>query len=512
MGHDLVTDAGLGASAHRRWLARLRAAPHSLRFRLTVGVTIALGLILSAFIILHYVNNRWQTLLGADEHLAEVSQVIEGSLTHAMLNRDLSELQQIIDDVAVQRNIRAIRLLNTLGEVRFASGGQDVGTSQGFLDLGKPVQTGSVIIHTPGGEEALRSYLPVHLQPACQTCHDPQADPVGLLLIDYSLDETNAHLAADLRVSLLAGLAVIVVAAWTVSWLLERLALGKLDRMMLAIRRFGEGDRSTRVHVGGKDEVGRLAAAFNRMADGLEAKELETERLYHELQQQEAARAQLLREVIRVQEEERKRIARELHDDLGQTLAALSLGLETALHSMPEAVAAARAQLVHVRDLTMDTLGQVHCWIQDLRPSVLDDLGLVPAIRSCAEARLGHLGVEVHVESACKGRFPAELETAFYRIIQEAISNIAKHAQARHVTIRLHATEASLIAEIDDDGVGFEPEDFLTPGDDVRGIGLLGMRERVTLVGGQLAVASQPGTGTHIRIEVPWIREKRSGC
>ena len=511
MGHRAETETRAG------WLC---GAPHSLRFRLTVGMTVALSAILAAFILLHYENQRQRTLSDADAHLAEVSQVIEGSLTHAMLNRDLSELQQIIDDVAGQRNVRAIRLLDASGEVRFASGGQDVGARPDLRDPGcrpcheegKPPRTSSVIIRSLAGEQVLRSYRPIHSQPACQTCHDPQADPTGSLLIDYSLSETNARLASDLRLSLIAGLAVIFVAACTASWLLDRLAFGKLERMMQAIRRFGEGDRSARAPVGGQDEVDRLAAAFNRMADGLAAKEAETERLYRELQQQEAARAQLLREVIRAQEEERKRIARELHDELGQTLAALSLGLETALQGIPEAMAAARAQLVHVRDLTMATLGQVHAWIQDLRPSVLDDLGLVPAIRSWAESRLGRLGVEVEVEAECKERLPAELETALYRIIQEAISNIAKHARARHVTIRLYAGGESIIAEVDDDGVGFDPQEFLTPGESMRGLGLMGMRERVTLVGGRLAVSSLPGRGTHIRIEVPWTRDPESGC
>jgi len=475
---------------------------------------VALGVIIVAFIALHYREHQERVLREAEVNLVNVGQLIEGSLEHAMLTQDFAELQQIMDNVARQRNIRSIVLLNNRSEVRFAPEGKGVGTRLDLRDPGcqachranEPPQGASIIFTSPQGEPILRNCNPVENRPSCYACHDPQNRINGALLTDFSLAETNTHLAAELRTNVVGGLVLVIVVVFIVNLFLDRLVLAKLDRMMLAIRHFGSGDRSQRVLVRGADEIGRLAAAFNHMADGLQAKEQETTRLYHELQQKEAARAQLLQQVIQVQEEERKRIARELHDDFAQTLTALTIGLETTLQTLPPEMAPLREHLARVQDLTTNTLGQTHRWIQDLRPRVLDDLGLVPAIRWYAEARLEASGVQVQLEvSGFKERLSPELETTLFRVIQEAINNVAKHAQARHARIRLDFADARVIAEIEDDGVGFDPQVFLTVHEGMRGIGLLGMRERVTLLGGLLSVDSRPGQGTRIRIEVPWI-------
>ncbi len=485
----------------------------SLRVCLTLGVTVALGITLVAFIVLHYREHRARVLREAEANLVNIGQMIEGSLEHALVTQDFAETQQIMDNVGRQRDIRSIVLLNNQSQVRFAPGGKGGGTRLNLDDpgcqvchrAGEPPQGGSIIFTTAQGEPVLRNCNPIENRPQCHACHDPQNRLNGALLTDFSLAETNTHLADDLRMSVGLGLTAVIAVILMVNLFLDRLVLSKLDRMMLAINRFGAGDRSQRVPTRGADEIGRLATAFNRMADGLQTKEQETERLYHELQQKAAAHAQLLQQVIRVQEEERKRIARELHDDFAQTLTALTINLEAALQTLPAAMASLKDQLLHVQDLTMTTLGQTHWWIQDLRPRVLDDLGLVPAIRWYTETRLETLGVQVQLEvSSFKGRLPAELETTLFRVIQEAINNVAKHAQARQACIRLEFVDARVIAEVMDDGVGFDPQEFLTMHEGMRGIGLLGMRERVALLGGLLTVDSQPGRGTRIRIEVPW--------
>ncbi len=236
-----------------------------------------------------------------------------------------------------------------------------------------------------------------------------------------------------------------------------------------------------------------------------ERAEAEVYRLNRELQHRIDERTHLLQRIIEVQEEERKRIARELHDDFAQTLTALTINLETALQTLPPSMAPLKEHMIRVQDLTTMTLGQAHRWIQDLRPRVLDDLGLVPAIRWFAESRSEASGIQVQLDvSGFRWRLPIELETTLFRTIQEAINNVVKHAQARHVCIRLDFTGSRIIAEIRDDGIGFDPQVFLISPEGMRGIGLLGMRERVTLVGGQMTIDSRPGQGTHIQIEVPW--------
>ena len=507
------------SDVHRRggWVHRLLegvyTARQSLRFRLTLGVSVALGIILIAFVILHYLGHRARTWREAEANVAGIGLIIEGSLEHAMLTRDLAELQQIIDNVARRRNIRSVLLLNTDGEIRFAPEGKGVGSRldprrpdcQACHQAGAAARGRSIVYTTPEGERVLRNCNPIANQPACHACHDASKPLTGALLTDFSLAETNAHLAAELRINLLAGLGVVVVGAVTVNLLLDRLMLRRLDRMMLAIRRFGAGDRSQRVPAHNGDEVGRLAATFNRMADGLQAREQEAARLYGELAQKEATLAQLLHRVIAVQEEERKRIARELHDDFAQTLTALTLALDAALCALPEADAALRQQLTLIQSLTATTLSQTDRWIQDLRPLLLDDLGLVPAVRRFAEMRLEPCGVDVQFDSGgLKGRLPAQLETTLFRVIQEAVNNVAKHARARHVHIGLECAAGQIVATVRDDGIGFDPRASAATGDGLRGIGLLGMRERVLLVGGQLSVDSEPGRGTLIRVEVPW--------
>jgi signal transduction histidine kinase len=139
----------------------------------------------------------------------------------------------------------------------------------------------------------------------------------------------------------------------------------------------------------------------------------------------------------------------------------------------------------------------------DLRPSVLDDLGLAAAIQWFAERHLAARGVAVRCEIAeLEGRLSPEVETALFRAVQEAIVNITRHAQAETVLIQLSADQAVMV-EIEDDGVGFDPDGIAAEPGSLRGIGLLGMRERLEIVGGALHIDSEPGGGTHVVMTVP---------
>jgi signal transduction histidine kinase len=485
----------------------------SLRLRITLGVTLALASLIAGFMAIHYWELRQQMLQSSEMNLTALGRVIEGSLEHTMLTQDRDELQRIMDKAAQQPEIRFMVLLNRQSEVRFAPHDQGVGT---HLDMNAPgcevchraqePERGSVILlTTPQGEPVLRYCIPIQNQVACQGCHDPNQRINGALIADFSLAATQNDLNNELFGDMLAGAGLIIASAFIVNLLLDRLILNKLDRTLEAIRRFGRGDYAQRVAPQGADEIGQVAAAFNDMAQGLQAKEQETTQLYQELQRKETARAQLLQRIIAVQEEERKRIARELHDDFAQTLTALTLSLETAVQALPNGAAHLKEQLIYARDLTTTTLGQTYDWIQDLRPQVLDDLGLVAAIRWYADTRLASNGIEVELSfSHFHWRLPSELETTLFRVIQETINNIAKHASARRVRIQLQVDGARVIAEIEDDGVGFDSQAFLNVPGDMRGIGLLGMQERVALVGGTLALDSRPGAGTRVRIETPW--------
>ena len=229
---------------------------------------------------------------------------------------------------------------------------------------------------------------------------------------------------------------------------------------------------------------------------------VENARLYAELAQKERLRGELLRKVISVQEEERKRIARELHDETSQALTALLYAGEEAMEG--ETLAEVRATLNKMCELARGTLDNVHKLIFDLRPSMLDHLGLVPALRWLAEARLEPAGVRVTVEEVnAIPRLSAEAETALFRTVQEAITNVARHSRARNVEVFFNCDGLAVTVTVTDDGVGFDMLDMTLSPDSGRGLGLAGMQERMHLLGGTVDISSAPASGTTVSIRLP---------
>jgi signal transduction histidine kinase len=202
-----------------------------------------------------------------------------------------------------------------------------------------------------------------------------------------------------------------------------------------------------------------------------------------------------VRRVVEAQELERKRLARELHDETGQALTSILLGLKP----LEEATSGeARQAVAEVRERVVTTLQDVRRLAVELRPSALDDLGLVPAVDRLARS-FGESGVEVDVEAQIGAeRLPATVETTLYRIVQEALTNVAKHAEACRLSVTLLRKPGSVVVIVEDDGKGFDPG---ATGAD--GLGLTGMRERLALVGGTLKIETSAGAGTTIAAEVP---------
>jgi len=203
-----------------------------------------------------------------------------------------------------------------------------------------------------------------------------------------------------------------------------------------------------------------------------------------------------LRRVVDAQELERTRLARELHDQTGQALTSILLGLKH-LDDVVE-TNEAREATASIRELVASTLQDVRRLAVELRPSALDDFGLVPAVERLASNLSEQSDLVVDVEARLgDSRLPPEAETALYRIVQEALTNVVKHAAARRVSITLVRKEASAVVVIEDDGRGFDPEAVRAGA-----LGFTGMRERVELVGGRLTVEASPGAGTTLVAEV----------
>jgi len=202
-----------------------------------------------------------------------------------------------------------------------------------------------------------------------------------------------------------------------------------------------------------------------------------------------------MRKVVQAQELERTRLARELHDETGQALTSILLGLKP-LEGVADADA--RAAVAAVRELVVSTLQDVRRLAVELRPSALDDLGLVPAVDRLAKT-VAETGMRVDVEAHIGDeRLPEPVETTLYRIVQEAVTNVARHSGAERLSITLTRKNGAVVAIVEDDGKGFDPARTASDG-----LGLVGMRERLALVGGTLRIEAAAGAGTTIAAEVP---------
>jgi signal transduction histidine kinase len=314
--------------------------------------------------------------------------------------------------------------------------------------------------------------------------------------------------------------ATLFVLSLLFAWGTARSVRRPLGVLESAAQRLADGDLAEPLPDLGEDEVGRLGDAFEDMRKALKYSRESLERArdeledrveertrqlaeaHRELQLRDEQHVQLLRKIITAQEDERRRIARELHDETSQVLAALMLRIDTALSGFA-AGSTARTSLEEVRAMAARALDDVHRLVLDLRPSVLDDLGLQAGIRWIAERHLSPHGITWRCEFDVSQRLPPELESTLFRVSQEAITNIARHAEASSVLIQVEEREGELSFEIEDDGKGFDPAAAQSPERRRVSFGLLGMRERLELLGGTLTIESAPGEGTRITARAP---------
>ena len=246
------------------------------------------------------------------------------------------------------------------------------------------------------------------------------------------------------------------------------------------------------------DEVKLLEAVGQQLGVAIE-----NARLWDDLREKERVRGQLLDKVIVAQEEERKRIARELHDDTGQAITSLMVGLRAASDACEPSV---RARLEPLREIAAQTLESVKRMARELRPALLDDLGLAAALERYVASYRTNFGLNVDLQMAGfsrDGRLPSKVELALYRIIQESLTNIAKHARAKNVSIVVERKARSVVAIVEDDGCGFDVRAVLDSPNEETKLGLHGMRERAELLGGKLQIESTPGAGSSVFVEIP---------
>jgi signal transduction histidine kinase len=297
---------------------------------------------------------------------------------------------------------------------------------------------------------------------------------------------------------------------------ISRSIVNPLRDLIRSADRIARGDLSKPIAPEGSDEIGVLSRSFEAMR----AKLVQSREKLHQYTQELEIRVKertgqiresqrraegLLKKIISTQEDERKRIARDLHDGTLQELSAALMRIDMCrLH--PEQVSAEKIDAI--RSIVMQTHEGLLATMQNLRPSLLDDLGLIAAVKSLLSSHLGEKGVLYFLNTADVKitRFRPEVETTLFRIIQEAIGNIARHSRAESVVVIIKCDKTMIYTEIEDDGIGFDLSTlYLQPANarDRRGLGILGMKERALLIGGEMNIYSQPGKGTRMSVRIP---------
>jgi signal transduction histidine kinase len=413
-----------------------------------------------------------------EEQSVSVSRDLAARSTDSILLNDFLGLHDLVDEtIANNPNVRYAFIVDSQGQViaHMFEGGFPLGLlSLNSTHTGEHHHT--ALIQT---EEGLVWDTAVPIL-------DGKVGTARVGLSDASMRVALSTLTAQFILTILLVSATGILVAVSLTWIVTRPILS----LVHATRLVAKGDFSPRVPRWANDEIGDLAEAFNVMTEQLaRTDELRRER--------EILRRQLLEKVITTQEDERRRIARELHDSTSQNLTSLLVGLRMLEAHCAQCTAQTKAS--DLRHVASRTLEEVHDLSMRLRPRVLDDLGLAAALERLAAEWQARYKIPVDVAMQLSERLPGEVETAIYRIVQETLTNIARHAQAKSASILIERHGKVVRAIVEDDGVGFD----INTNHGERHLGLLGMRERAELLGGTLTIESTPEHGTSVFIEIP---------
>jgi signal transduction histidine kinase len=415
-----------------------------------------------------------------EEQSVSISRDLAARSTDPILLNDLLRLHDLLDEtIANNPNVRYAFLVDAHGQV-IANTFQG-GFPPNLLSLNSAQPNEhhhTVLIQTDEGL-VWDTAVPIL---------DGKIGTARIGLSDASMRSAVSTLTVQFLLTIILVSAIGILVAALLTWILTRPILSLVN----ATQAVAKGDFSPRVTRWANDELGDLADAFNIMTEELaRTDELRRER--------EVLRRQLLEKVISTQEDERRRIARELHDSTSQSLTSLIVGLR--MMETQCALCASQTKATDLRQVASQTLDEVHDLSMRLRPRVLDDLGLAAALERLASEWQNRYKIPLDVVIQLSERLPGEVETALYRIVQEALTNIARHARAKFVSILVEKYGDTVRTIVEDDGIGF---DVLTNHAE-RHLGLLGMRERAELLNGTLIIESAPEHGTSVFIEIPLV-------
>ena len=288
--------------------------------------------------------------------------------------------------------------------------------------------------------------------------------------------------------------AIVIALSLALAYLISRGISRPLGQLVRVANAVAKGDYSARAAATDADEVGRLANHLNRMLDALEDADTS-------LRDSNRRLRELSGRLLNAQEEERMRISRGLHDQIGQELTAIKIRLDTMAQSVQEPLQ--RARVLEIATAAGETLQRVRQISVDLRPPQLESLGLAAALRTHVERQTELGKTAMHFESAELPRMAADTEIRCFRVAQEALNNVLRHAKAANAWVRLSLEGDSLVLTIRDDGIGFDADALQRRAPGQGGIGLVGIRERMLLAGGTLDIRAEPGRGCTVTATFP---------
>jgi signal transduction histidine kinase len=469
----------------RPWLHSLVVAVSSVNIRIKIlGIVLGLVPLLGLTVTLQVRQLVIQSMYSQlEEQAVSITRDLAARSADPILINNLYAVQQLLQDT--RANHPAVRYAFVVGKDSYVlahtfQGGFPAGLREANNVTSEAYQH-TVVIPTDEGQ----------IWDIAVPIFEGRAGIARIGLSDTEVQRTiNAITGQLLFTTVLISVAGIAAAVW-LTWLLTRPILA----LVQAAKAVEQGDFTQRVPHSTSDEIGELATAFNSMTEVLakgEAERVERDQL----------RVHYVSGVITAQEDERKRIARELHDSTSQSLTSLLIGLK-ALGDMCE-IPDTRRHVEEMRGIAKTTLDDVHSLALQLRPSMLDDLGLPEALRRhVADCKRRYsLNIDLAIVGLESHRLPPQIETALYRITQEALTNVVRHAQAETASVLIERSENKVLAIIEDDGKGFDAA-TVDSHSQAGHLGLYGIRERAELLSGKLVIESQAGQGTSLYIEIP---------
>ncbi len=464
-----------------------------------MGVALPVLVALATLSLVHYWRARRLIEDQARASAVQTGVVITQSLRNAMLRNDTAHLREALLDVGQSGIIERVQILDASGKVKVDSADVDVGLVHTQQDAGCVVCHQSPPATRPrsallgSADGILRIASPIANEVECATCHAGEGPHLGILLADVPLLDLQRPLITQLQIDLAisAGLALLVTLG--VYWLIHRVVVRRVEAFRGPLMTFAAGDFSSRLPLSGRvtDELEDLAVGFNRMAERLERDSREQQEL-HRLRNRAIA-------------DERERIAHELHDGFAQLLGYVNTkAMAVRLMLKRRRVREAERHLEQLEQAARDLYTSVREAILGLRVAGATDEGLTAMLARYTEQFELLSGVPTYFSARAETEnvhLGSEAELQVLRIVQEALSNVRRHATARRAGVELVVQEGHLEVKVTDDGQGFDSSK-LVRGDPLR-FGISTMRERAASIGAELTIESLPGAGTRLSVRIP---------